>query len=115
MEIRVEVNKQDKVLVFTILDKEINHKNAASFKEKLFLQIAQGSPQIVLDLKNVDELDSSGLGALLFGKRQADNAGGNILLVSVNPSVQSMIRIAQLSRVFESFSTVDEAIAIFQK
>jgi anti-sigma B factor antagonist len=115
MDIKFEVKKQDDVLIFTILDKDITHQNAASFKEKIFVEIAQGNNRLILDLKNVNELDSSGLGALLFGKRQADNTGGNILLVAVNPAVQSMIRIAQLSRVFATFETVEEALKELQK
>ncbi|MEJ2050307.1 MAG: STAS domain-containing protein [Calditrichota bacterium] len=115
MDIQYDFKKQDEVLIFTILDKDITHQNAASLKEKLFVEIAQGHNRIILDLKDVNELDSSGLGALLFGKRQADNAGGNILLVAVKPSVQSMIRIAQLSRVFASYETVEEAMKELQK
>jgi anti-sigma B factor antagonist len=79
----------------------------------MFLEIANGNIKIILDMNNVSEIDSSGLGALLFGKRQADNAGGNIVLVAVHPSVQSIIRIAQLSRVFDMYNSVDEALSAF--
>jgi len=114
MDIEYSVEKKENVVVFTILQKEVNHNNAASLKEKLFLEIADGNNKIVLDMKNVTEMDSSGMGALLFGKRQANNTGGDLLLVSVAPSIQSMMRIAQLSRVFEMFSSVKEAVEFFQ-
>ena len=114
MDIKCTSQKLDDSIVFTILDREVNHNNSASLKEKLLLEIADGNLQIALNLENVKEIDSSGLGALLFGKRQANNAGGNMVLVSANPNVQTIIRIAQLSRVFNIFSSVDEAITSFQ-
>jgi anti-sigma B factor antagonist len=113
MELKCETKKKNGIIIFTILEKKVNHSYAASFKEKMFLEIANGNIKIILDMNNVSEIDSSGLGALLFGKRQADNAGGNIVLVAVHPSVQSIIRIAQLSRVFDMYNSVDEALSAF--
>jgi len=115
MDIKCTTEKKEDILVFKILQNEVNHNNAASLKEKLFLEIADGNNKIVLDLENVNELDSSALGALLFGKRQANNAGGNLVLVSVSPQIQTLLRIAQLSRVYEMFATVTKAVEFFQK
>ncbi len=115
MEIQLESKKENGILVLSVKDGEINHNNSASLKEKIFLEIADGNNKIILDLQKVKEMDSSGLGALLFGKRQANNSGGNIVLVSVQPAVQSMLRIAQLTRVFEVYGTVKEAIKFYKK
>jgi anti-anti-sigma factor len=62
----------------------------------------------------VTEIDSAGLGALLFGKRQATGIEGELKLVGASESVQNMIRIAQLSRVFEMHSSIEEAISAFK-
>ncbi len=115
MDIKSSARKEGDIVIFTILDKQVNHSNAASLKEKIFLEIADGNNRIVLDLQNVNDMDSSGLGALLFGKRQADNAGGNMVLGAVTPTVQTMIRIAQLARVFEMQATVENAVASLNK
>jgi len=115
MEIKAEIKREKGVVVLSIMDKELSHNNSASFKEKIFLEIADGNSKFVLDLKKVQEMDSSGLGALLFGKRQANNAGGNFVLVSVSPAVQSLLRIAQLTRVFDSFESVKDALKSFKK
>jgi anti-sigma B factor antagonist len=115
MEINIDIENKEEAVIFRIDENEVNHGNAASLKEKLFLEIADGNVRIILDLGKVKEMDSSGLGALLFGKRQATNAGGNMLLVSVQPAVSSMLRIAQLSRVFDMFESADQALASFSK
>ena len=115
MEIKTDIQRTEGVVVFSILDKGLNHNNSASLKEKIFLEIADGNTKIVLDLHQVYEMDTSGLGVLTFGKRQANSTDGNIVLVGINPGVQSLLNIAQLTRVFEIFDTKDEAIAAFSK
>jgi anti-sigma B factor antagonist len=114
MEINAEIRKEDEIVIFIIKEKEINHNNSASFKEKLFLEIADGKNQIVLNLTGVENIDTSGLGVLTFGKRQVNTSGGNIVLVGVNPSIQSLLRIAQLTRVFEIYNNNEEAIQSFR-
>jgi anti-sigma B factor antagonist len=114
MEIKADIERKNGIVLFTIREREINHNNAASFKEKLFLEIADGKNQIVLNLTDVEQIDTSGLGVLTFGKRQVNSSGGNIVLVGVNPAIQSLLRIAQLTRVFEIFNNNEEAIQSFR-
>jgi anti-sigma B factor antagonist len=115
MEIQAKIQRTEGIVIFSITDKGLNHNNAASLKEKIFLEIADGNTKIILDLHQVEEMDTSGLGVLTFGKRQANSANGNIMLVGINPGVQSLLRIAQLTRVFEIFDSQDEAVAAFSK
>ncbi len=115
MDIQCQIESKDKVRIITVLDEKVTHDNAPSLKEKLFLEIADGNNQLILDLHRVKDMDSSGLGALLFGKRQANNSGGDLVLVGASENVQTIIRIAQLSRVFEIFPTLEEAIQFFKE
>ncbi len=115
MDLQFKVEQQDNITIFTIEDLKVTHNNVPSFKEKVFLEIADGHSAIVLNLKNVEEMDSSGLGALLFAKRQANGAKGEIVLAEVKENIQTMIRIAQLARVFELFDTVEKAVQYFQE
>jgi anti-sigma B factor antagonist len=111
MSINTEVTREKGVVIFKVKEPEINHKNAAFLKEKIFLEIAEGKSKIILDLEDVKEMDSSGLGALLFGKRQAGHAKGDIILVGVQPAVHSMLRIAQLARIFDIYESKQEALS----
>lgn len=113
MALKYSTKTTDDILIFTIEDEEINHHTASELKEKLFLQISEGHLKIVLDMSGVKNIDSSGLGSLLFGKRQANSHNGDLKLVGVAEPVQNMIRIAQLSHVFETYDTIDDAIASF--
>ena len=77
------------------------------------LEIAAENKKIsghLSDLKKVEYVDSSGLGALLFGHRQAQAHSGKMKLIHVNPRVNTLIQIAKLQDILERYE--DEAVAI---
>lgn len=110
MQLQYNTQELEGVLIFSLQEEKITHDLASDLKELIFLKIAEGFSKIVLDLSKVKEIDSSGLGALLFGKRQANGNAGDLRLVGVSEAVENMIRIAQLSRVFESYKSIKEAV-----
>lgn len=114
MELRYNTQEKDGVLIFSVDEEKITHDLSIDFKEAILLNIAEGYTKIVLDLSKVKEIDSSGLGALLFGKRQAGGKDGDLKLVGASETVQSMIRIAQLSRVFDLHKSIPDALKAFQ-
>lgn len=114
MQLRYKTQETNGVLVFSFEEESISHDLVPELKELIFLKIAEGYSKLVLDLTKVNEIDSSGLGALLFAKRQASGNEGDLRLVGVSESVQNMIRIAQFSRVFEMHKSIQEAVDAFK-
>ncbi|RMG64244.1 MAG: anti-sigma factor antagonist [Calditrichaeota bacterium] len=109
----LEVRQQARIV--RLKAERVDHQVAARLKEVLYLQSREDPPAIVLDLSEVKEMDSSGLGALLFGKRQANARGGDLLLVGVAQAIGTMIQIAQLGHVFATFTSVDQALAFLDE
>lgn len=114
MELKYGTQEKNGILIFLIEEEKITHDLSIDFKEAILLKIAEGHSKIILDLSKVKEIDSSGLGALLFGKRQASGNDGDLKLVGVSETVQNMIRIAQLSRVFDMHNSVQDAVKAFK-
>ncbi len=110
MQLSYSTSKIEDVLIFTIENEVLNHTVSSQLKETILMEFTGECENIILDLSNVKEMDSSGLGALLFGKRQAHNCGGDLYLVGVAPSIMNMMQIAQLSRSFAFFDTLEEAL-----
>ncbi|GAB4339522.1 MAG: STAS domain-containing protein [Calditrichia bacterium] len=110
MEFKLAITHTAGVSLLKVLEKKIDMTDTVDLKEKIFLEIANGNARIVLDLSNVEEIDSSGLGALLFGKRQANAAKGDLVLLNANKKIKTILRIAQLSHVFVTFDKPEAAI-----
>jgi len=110
---KIQTEKKEGVLILHIDEKLVSAPLTAEFKKKLLTFIVQQSPNLVVNLNQVQEIDSSGLGALLFGLRQAKRYGGVLKLAQLQPKVRQLIEIAQLARVFEIFDNEKQALRSF--
>ncbi len=63
--------------------------------------LQKGTHRILLNLREVDMIDSAGLGELVRTLATSRSHGGRLKLVSPSKSVQELLRITKLDRVFE--------------
>ncbi len=77
--------------------------------------VGKGFNRVVLDLSKVKWVNSSGLGAMMGAMTTVRNAQGDLRLTGVTEKVQSLLMITKLVTIFETFPTVEEAVASFQK
>jgi anti-sigma B factor antagonist len=110
MNIVVE-NKNEKTLV-NLNEERIDAHNSAELKDSLQQLLENGQTSLVVDLSSVRFIDSSGLGALLSGYKNASLRQGSLVLAGLQPRVQSMFELTRLHRVFEIYATVDEALSL---
>jgi anti-sigma B factor antagonist len=73
--------------------------------------IDDGRHHLVIDLRDVDFIDSSGLGALVAARKGAQAGGGSIRLVCTDGPVLKLLRVTALTQVFPITPTLDEALA----
>lgn len=88
---------------------------APQLKTQLLVLMQEGENHLLLDFKDVEYCDSSGLGALLLGLREANDCGKQLKLVNINPRVLSLIRIAKLDHVIEAYDNEKEALKSFEE
>jgi anti-sigma B factor antagonist len=93
------------------LSGELDAYHAPRVKAELEGLISGGSSAIVLNLRRVAYIDSTGLGVLVAARRQAQDAGGTLALVITPESpVERTFTITGLMGVFSIFE--DEAAAL---
>ena len=89
--------------------------DATTLNSKLHELVDAGKKQVVVDLKGVEFINSSGLGLLIGGASLLKNAGGGLKLACASEKITALIKITRLGPVFESFATVDDAVKSFTK
>ena len=94
--------------VVVALRGELDVADAASVAASLAAVAASGRP-IILDLAALDFIDSSGLAALVRARRQALQAGCDVLLAAPQQQVLGVLALTRLINVFPVYSGVDEA------
>ena len=82
-------------------------------REKITHLLAAGRNQIVLDLQNVDYIDSTGLGNLVISYTQVKKAGGALKLLNLNKRNVELLALTRLHTIFEVFAEETEAVNSF--
>jgi anti-sigma B factor antagonist len=69
---------------------------------------------ILLNLADVDYIDSSGIGELVSGYTAVKNQGGELKLLQLTKKVRDLLQITKLYTVFEVFTEEGSAVQSFQ-
>lgn len=75
--------------------------------------IASGTQQIVLNLKNLNYISSSGLRILIVALREVKKRQGDLKLACLKPAVKEIVHIAGFDRLFLLYDTEEEAVKSF--
>ncbi|HEX9654418.1 MAG TPA: STAS domain-containing protein [bacterium] len=106
--------KVGEVLVVRVDETRLDSTVSPQFKAELLRLVEdKKEKKILIDLKKVDYVDSSGLGALLFGHRQLKSNSGKLKLVHLSTKIRTLIKIAKLDDVLEGFTSEKEALKSF--
>jgi len=100
----------DKVLVVKPLEKRMDAFVASDFRGRMGAFIGEGQELIVLDLSDVDFVDSSGLGAIVASLKMLGGKG-DLAIAGASDKVMSLFKLTRMDRVFQIFATRDEAVA----
>jgi anti-sigma B factor antagonist len=83
------------------------------FRRELDRLVLASQVRIVLNLNDVGEIDTTGLGTLLFALAKLQKAGGGLALVDLKPLHIAVVLEAKLAAVFEIFKTNQDAVNSF--
>jgi anti-sigma B factor antagonist len=91
---------------------EIDVASAPELRDCLHQTIDAGSRELVVDLRQVDFMDSEGLGVLVGAKRRlrGQDQDGSLQLVCAEGLVLWVLRITGLDRVFPVHATLADAL-----
>ncbi len=90
---------------------EIDVYTAPKLREKLIDLVSAGQYHLVVDMENVEFLDSTGLGVLVGGLKRVRAHEGSLRLVCTQERILKIFRITGLTKVFSIHASVEEAVA----
>ena len=101
--------KNDIVIIY-VREERLDAHNSSELKTEMQKLFDGGTRNILVDLQEVRFIDSSGLGALVSGFKNAISHQGNLKLSTLQTQVKSMFELTRLHRVFEIFPSAAEAL-----
>ncbi len=108
---RIEDRQDGNVLIVKPAEQALDAYAAPGFREHMAASIQKGQRTIVLDLGEVNFLDSTGLGAIVSSLKRLEG-NGVMVICNVGEMVLDVFRLTRMDRVFPIAATLDEALAI---
>ena len=106
------IPKED-VMVLELSGKIMGGPSHEEFKGEIKGILDDGFTKVVLDLKHVPWINSTGLGILISGYHSVKAADGVLKVCSVKERVLSIFYISQLEKIFDVYETREEAMGSF--
>jgi stage II sporulation protein AA (anti-sigma F factor antagonist) len=93
------------------LQGELDHHAVEQIRENIESQLAQAHYQgLVMSFRNIDFMDSSGLGLILGRLRTVSQRGGQMALCEVGPSLKKLFEMSGLLKVLPVYEAEETAI-----
>jgi anti-sigma B factor antagonist len=114
MQLRMSTRTLEGALVVDCSGRLVFGEESASLRDVVKKLIAQ-TPAIVMNLREVNYIDSGGLGTLVSLFTSARNAGGAVKLASLSQRVGDLLQVTKLLTIFEVFDNEEAAARSFKK
>jgi len=95
-QLRVEIEPGDGAVVL-LLDGELDPHTAPILRRELDALVAKGSTTVVLDMRALRFIDSSGLRVVISAHRELQDAGGELSLRSLSDTARRLLEITGLT------------------
>jgi anti-sigma B factor antagonist len=106
---QIEGRHEGSVLIVKPLESALDAYAAGSFRDQMAGWIQQGDRRIVLDLSQVQFLDSTGLGAIVSSYKRMDG-DGTMVICRAGEMVLDVFRLTRMDRVFPIVTDEQQAV-----
>jgi anti-sigma B factor antagonist len=113
MSLKISNCEVDGVSLVALNGRIVLGEESNALREKLKSLIAGGKKKIVLNMAEIDYIDSSGLGALVAAHLSAKNGGASIRLCNLGQKFHEVLQLTKLLTIFDVYDTEAAAVGSF--
>ena len=106
------IERIDNVTIVTIQHEALDAKSAQDFRQDLEAIVEEGN-QVLLDLGNVEFVDSAGLGSIVASLKRLRSNGGELKICDVHKPVRALFELVRMHKLVDIYTERNEAIESF--
>lgn len=110
----VNFEKKNNIEIVTFTVKKINALIADDIRDQIIRVFDNANAKVIIDLKGVEYIDSSGFGCFLSSYKAAKNNYGILKFASAEPQVKELFETLHLHTIFQFFSDTESCISSFR-
>ena len=115
MQLKMTKRTVDGILAIGCNGRIVFGDESSLLREEVKRAIADGAQRIVLNLGEVNYIDSGGLGTLVALHTTAHTAGATIKVANLTKRVGDLLQVTKLLTVFEVYGSEYEALEAFRQ
>ncbi len=113
MSLKINVRETANVVILDLDGRITLGETAASLRDTIRELLDSGQKNILVNLAEVDYIDSSGLGQLVGSFATVTSRGGQLKMLNLQKKLQELMQITKLITVFETFTSETVALRTF--
>ncbi|SHJ97461.1 anti-sigma F factor antagonist [Tepidibacter formicigenes] len=91
---------------------ELDHHIASEVREEIDMAIDQNSiKNVIFDFKNMNFMDSSGVGVVIGRYKKVSKTGGKVIAVNLNKHVKRIFELSGMNKIIEVYNNREEALS----
>ena len=110
MSMVLNARRLDDIVILDLSGRITIGEGTLILRDYILKLLGQGDRKFLLNLTDVDYIDSSGLGELVSSFTTVRNQSGELKLLNLTRRVQDLLQITKLLTVFEVFNSEAEAL-----
>jgi anti-sigma B factor antagonist len=113
MAIDIEQREHEGIVILDVKGRLVVGEPVASLRERIRELCSSGSQNLILNLAEVDYIDSTGLGGLVISFTSLKKSGGALKLLNLSRRNIELLVLTKLTTVFEVFDDEQDAVNSF--
>jgi anti-sigma B factor antagonist len=108
--VQISARRMDKTTILDISG-DIDLAHSPEVRRMILLEFRENrTPQVILNMRDVNYIDSSGVASLLEGLKAARDVGSRLILFGLSPIAHEVLQISRLLTIFEIYDTEEKAL-----
>ncbi len=108
---QISARHLDKITIFDISG-DIDLSTSPELRKPLLRELRElRTPRVILNLKAVRYIDSSGVASLVEGLKASRDVGSRFILFGLNTTVREVLQLSKLVKIFEICDNEEQAVA----
>ncbi len=107
---QISARRMDKTTILDISG-DIDLAHSTEVRRMVLLEFRQNrTPRVLLNLREVNYIDSSGVASLVEGLKASRDVGSRLILFGLSPIAQEVLQLSRLLKIFEIYDTEAKAL-----
>ena len=108
--LQISARHLEKITIFDVSG-DIDLASSPQLRKALLRELRElRMPRVILNLKSVRYIDSSGVASLVEGLKASRDVGSRFILFGLNTTIREVLQLSKLLRIFEISDSEEQAV-----